>query len=135
EPTVANENALEKRIFFRLIDTSFKPVEKGMKIVLTSDGPSKYTVRKLSQPDKLVIRFYNTKLEIPEKLTKFKSGNFELDKGGVVQMELRQIGLSYSPTSEVILTLLPGTIQQIDRDLNQVVITLSSPPTVEKPVE
>ncbi len=135
EPAVANENALEKRIFFRLIDTSFKPVEKGMKIVLTSDGPSKYTVRKLSQPDKLVIRFYNTKLEIPEKLTKFKSGNFELDKGGVVQMELRQIGLSYSPTSEVILTLLPGTTPQIDRDLNQVVITLSAPPILEKPIE
>src|SRR5579863_4475035 len=57
ESLVAGENASDNKLFFRLIDVSFKPVDKGIKIVLTSDGPSKYTARKLSQPEKLIIRF------------------------------------------------------------------------------
>jgi type II secretory pathway component GspD/PulD (secretin) len=50
-------------------------------------------------------------------------------------MELRQIGPQFSPISEVILTLVPGTLNEIDRDLNQVVITLMAPVVVEKPTE
>jgi type II secretory pathway component GspD/PulD (secretin) len=50
-------------------------------------------------------------------------------------MELRQIGPQFAPISEVILTLAPGTIHEIDRDLNQVVITLMAPVTAEKAVE
>jgi type II secretory pathway component GspD/PulD (secretin) len=128
-------NSSDKRLFFRLIDLSFKPIEKGIKIVLTSDGLSKYTVRKLSQPEKLVIRFHDTKLEIADKLKRFKNNDPELKKGGLLLVEMRQIGPPFSPISEAILTLLPGTIHQIDRDLNQVVVTLSAPEAVEKPVE
>ena len=130
-----NEKPVEKSLFSRLIDASFKPVDKGIKIVLTSDGLSKYTVRKLSQPTKLVMRFHNTKLDINDKFRNVKASDEEVKKGGFVQMELRQIGPSFSPISEAIVTLLPGTSYQIDRDLNQVVLTLSAPVAAEKPMD
>ncbi len=133
EKTVSEiEKPNEKGLFSRLIDASIKPFDKGIKIVLTSDGPPKYTVRKLAQPVKLIMRFHNTKLEIAKK---FKNDESQLKKGGLVLLELRQIGPSFSPISEAILTLIPGTIHQIDRDLNQVIITLSGPAALEKPVE
>jgi type II secretory pathway component GspD/PulD (secretin) len=116
-----------KRLFSRLIDVSLKPFEKTLKIVLTSDGSSKYTVRKLSRPEKLIIRFHDSKLEVSEKLKKFTGQNEELQKGGLLFMEMRQIGPKFSPISEAILTLLPGTVHQIDRDLNQVIVTLTAP--------
>ncbi len=122
-------------LFSRLIETSIKPLDKGMKLILTSDQPAKYTFRKLSQPEKLVLRFYSTKLEVSEKLKKFTGGDVEFTKGGLVSMELRQIGPQFSPISEVILTLVPGTLNEIDRDLNQVVITLIAPTASEKPIE
>lgn len=125
--------AMEKSLFLRLIDASLRPMNTGLKLVLTSDGPSKYTIRKLSQPEKLVIHLQDTKIEVTEKLKKFKNGDVELQKGGLLSMELRQIGQSYSPISEILLTVMPGTIYQVDRDLNQVVITLSAAPVVQKP--
>jgi type II secretory pathway component GspD/PulD (secretin) len=122
-------------LFTRLIETSFKPLDKGIKLVLTSDQPAKYTFRKLSQPEKLILRFHSTKLEVAEKLKKFTGGDVEFIKGGLVSMELRQIGPQFSPISEVILTLIPGTLNEIDRDLNQVVVTLVAPTVSEKPLE
>ena len=129
-----SSNANEKKLFFRLIDLNYKPLEKGIKIVLTSDGPPKYTVRKLSQPEKLIIRFRDTKLEISEKLKNFKNGDSALRLGGLLSIELRQIGPPFSPISEAILTMIPGTVHQLDRDLNQVVITLSAPHPSEKAI-
>src|SRR5579871_1154920 len=131
----ATDGNSEKGFYSRLIDASVKPMENGIKLVLTSDGPSKYMIRRLSQPEKIIIHFYNTKLEIPEKLKKFKSGDPVLQKGGVLSLEFRQIGPSFSPISEAMLTVLPGTIHQVDRDLNQVVITLTAPSVAKKPVE
>ena len=122
-------------IFTRLIETSIKPLDKGIKLVLTSDQPAKYTFRKLSRPEKLILRFHATKLEVEEKLKKFNGGDVEFIKGGLVSMELRQIGPQFSPISEVILTLVPGTLNEIDRDLNQVVITLVAPTASGKPLE
>jgi len=125
----------EKGFYARLIDASLKPTDGGVKLVLTADGPSKYMVRRLSQPEKIIIHFYNTKLEISDKAKKFKSEDFALQKGGILSLEFRQIGPSFSPISEVMLTVLPGTTHQIDRDLNQVVITLTAPSIVKKPIE
>lgn len=122
-------------LFTRLIETSIKPLDKGIKLVLTSNQPAKYTFRKLSQPDKLILRFHSTKLEVTEKLKRFTGGDVEFIKGGLVSMELRQIGPQFSPISEVILTLVPGTLNEIDRDLNQVVITLAAPAASEKQAE
>jgi type II secretory pathway component GspD/PulD (secretin) len=129
------QNSNEKGFYTRLIDVSVKPTESNIKLVLTSDSPSKYIVRKLSQPEKIIVHFFNTKLDISEKLKNFKNDDVALKKGGLLSWEFRQIGPSFSPISEAILTVLPGTVQQIDRDLNQVVITLTAPPLVEKPVE
>ena len=126
------DSSNEKSLFSRLVDLSLKPTNDGIKVVLTSDGPSKYTVRKLSQPEKLVVRFQDTKLEIEEKMKKFLANDLEIQKGGLLSIECRQIGPAFSPISEVMLTLVPGTIHQIDRDLNQVVLTLSAPPIVQK---
>ncbi len=128
EPSPNPETSTEKGLFSRLIDASLKPTDNGLKLVLTSDSPSKYTVRKLSQPEKIIVHFYNTKLEIADKLRKFKNGDPALQKGGLLSVEFRQIGPSFSPISEAMLTVLPGTIDQIDRDLNQIVITLNAPP-------
>ncbi len=119
----------------RLIDASIKPLEKGIKLILTSDGPSKYVVRKLSQPDKLIVHFLNTRLEVTEREKKFKNDETELKKGGLISMEMRQLGPGFSPISEAILTLLPGTVYEVDRNLNQVVITLTAPEPVANPVE
>ncbi len=135
EANEANVKETEKGLFSRLIETSFKPLDKGVKLVLTSDQPAKYTFRKLSQPEKLVLRFRATKLEVAEKTRKFSSTDMEFIKGGLISMELRQIGPQFSPIAEVILTLVPGTLNEIDRDLNQVVITLAAPVISEKPVE
>src|SRR5579885_173958 len=59
-----NSSSAEKGLFSRLTDISYKPIEGGVKLVLTSDNPAKYTIRKLEQPEKLVLRFHNTKLEV-----------------------------------------------------------------------
>jgi type II secretory pathway component GspD/PulD (secretin) len=40
---------------------------------------------------------------------------------------MRQIGPSFSPISEAVLTLKAGTVSQIDHDLNQVIVTLGAP--------
>ncbi len=122
----------EKGLFSRLVDVSLKPLGNCIKVVLTSDGPSKYTIRKLSQPEKLVIRFQNTKLEIEDKVKKLRMDEIGIQKSGLLSLECRQIGPVFSPISEVLLTLLPGTVNQIDRDLNQVVLTLSAPPVIQK---
>lgn len=135
QPSVNADTNNEKGLYGRLIDASFKPTDNGIKLVLTSDGPSKYTVRKLSQPEKLIVHFYNTKLEIADRLKKFKNDDIALQKGGLLSLEFRQIGPSFSPISEAMLTVLPGTIHQIDRDLNQVVITLMAPPVAQKTQE
>ena len=126
-----NTSEAGKRSSDRLIDFSLKPMETGVKIVLTSDGPAKYTVRKLAQPEKLVIRFHGTRLEILEKDKKLKEAR-AFQKQGLLLMELRQIGPRFSPISEAILTLIPGTTHQVSRDLNQIVITLIPPPAFEK---
>jgi hypothetical protein len=69
---------------------------------------------------------------VAEKNLKSFGGDMEFIKGGLVSMELRQIGPQFSPISEVILTLVPGTLNEIDRDLNQVVITLVAPNFIGK---
>jgi type II secretory pathway component GspD/PulD (secretin) len=125
----------DKKGISRLIDSSIKPLEKGVQLILTLDGSVKYTVRKLAQPEKLVIRFHDTKLNINEKSKKFQNDDVELQKGGLLLLEMRQIGPAFSPISEAILTLAPGTTNQIDRDLNQIVITLTAPARIEKLVE
>ncbi len=136
EPSANAMDSSEKGPFSTLIDASLKPTDGGEKLVLTSDSPSKYTVRKLSQPEKIIVHFYNTKLEIANKLMKFKNSDPALQKGGLLSVEFRQIGPSFSPISEALLTVLPGTVDQVDRDLNQIVITLNAPPPApEAPVE
>jgi type II secretory pathway component GspD/PulD (secretin) len=136
--TTASESVLpvvgtsDEKGFSRLVDISLKPFGNGIKVVLTSDGPSKYTIRKLSQPEKMIIRFQDTKLEIEDKLKKIKTDEFEVEKSGLLSLDCRQIGPVFSPISEVMLTLVPGTISQIARDLNQVVLSLSAPPIVQK---
>lgn len=135
QPTPNADGNGEKGLYARLIDASLKPSDNSIKLVLTSDSPSKYMVRKLSQPEKIIIHFFNTKLEITDKLKNFKNDDAALKKGGLLSLEFRQIGPSFSPISEAMLTVLPGTIHQIDRDLNQVVITLTAPPIAQKPIE
>ena len=132
--SVGNDGATEKKLYSRLIDLSLSSFDKGEKIVFTSDGPSKYTIRKLSQPEKLIIRFNNTKLEVAEKIRKQLPLNSQSQKGGLLSLELRQIGPAFSPISEAVLTLATSTTYQVDRDLNQVVITLRSNPAEEKMV-
>jgi type II secretory pathway component GspD/PulD (secretin) len=128
------EGSTEKGLFSRLTDASIKPLDKGIKIVFTSDVPSKYSIRKLSRPEKLVVRFRDTKLDVAEKLRKYKSNDLELQKGGLLQLEMRQIGPTFSPISEIILSVVPGTLHKIDRDLNQVVLTIFSPFSQEEKI-
>ncbi len=123
---------MEKRIFSRLTDISIKPIDKGIKVVLTSDGPAKYNVRKLGQPERLVVWFHNTKLDVSQKGKVFKNNDMEMQKGGLISMELRQIGLGFSPISDITLMVIPGTVYKVDRDLNQVIITLVPPFSAEK---
>ncbi len=135
EASGAGESSSEgKKTIARLTDLSLKPMEGGLKVVLTSDGPAKYTVRKLVQPEKLAIRFHGALLEISDKDAKLKEAK-GFQKQGLLLLELRQIGPRYSPLSEALLTLLPGTTHQVSRDLNQVVITLTAPPAFGKTVE
>ncbi len=134
-PVADSTGDKQKGLFSRLVDVSLKPTVNGIKVVLTCDGPSKYIIRKLSQPEKLIIRFQDTKLEIDDKLKTIKANENEIQKGGLLSVDSRQIGPGFSPISEVMLTLVPGTISQIDRDLNQVVLNLSAPPVVQKPEE
>ncbi len=135
QPSLDPDGNGEKGLYARLIDVSLKPTDNSIKLVLTSDSPSKYMVRKLSQPEKIIIHFFNTKLEIPDKLKNFKNDDVAFKKGGLLSLEFRQIGPPFSPISEAMLTVSPGTIHQIDRDLNQVVITLTAPPIVKNPIE
>jgi type II secretory pathway component GspD/PulD (secretin) len=120
----------EIKNYSRLIEASVKPIENGVKLIMTSDSPSKYIVRKLSQPDKLIIHFLNTRLEVNEKSRKYKNDDMELKKGGLLSIEMRQLPPAFSPTSEALLTLLPGTVYEVDRNLNQVIIKLTAPQPV-----
>lgn len=119
----------------RLIEASVKPVENGIKLIMTSDSPSKYVVRKLSQPEKLIVHFLNTRLEISEKEKKYKNDDMELKRGGLISLEMRQLPQVFPPTSEALLALLPGTVYEVDRNLNQVIITLTAPQPIAKAAE
>ena len=77
----------------RLIEATVKPFENGIKFIMTSDGPSKYVVRKLSQPEKLIIHFLNTRLEVNEKDKKYKNDDSELKKGGLVSFQIGEEGV------------------------------------------
>jgi type II secretory pathway component GspD/PulD (secretin) len=134
EDKVASKGALEKSIFNRLIGLSLKQTDAGMKVVLTADGPVKYTVRKLARPEKLVVRLHGTKLDVKERVLAQKAGDPALTKGGLMMVESREIGTRLAPIAEIMLTLQPRTVHQISQDLNQVVITLNAP-TEEKAVE
>jgi type II secretory pathway component GspD/PulD (secretin) len=134
-PVASPRPAAEKSYFSRLIDASLRPSSSGLKLVLTSDGPSKYSVRKLTQPERILIHLRDTKLEINTKEKIFKSIDLETQKGGLASIEYRQIGQSYSPISEVLLSIVPGTTYQIDRDLNQIVVSLSAPRPVVRTEE
>ncbi len=135
DSTGADSGAFDKKIFSRLIDASLRPVDGSLKIVLTADSPAKYTVRKLSTPEKLVVRFINTHLDVPANEQKIQSDANLTAKSGLLSLEIRQIGQGFAPISEAILTIVPGTNYQIERNLNQIVINLTPPPVVEKPVE
>ena len=124
----------EKKLYSRLTDISVKTSENGLKMVFTADGTAKYNVRKLTQPEKLIIHFNNTKLEVTDKNKKILNLDQSLRKAGLASLELRQIGPQFSPTSEAILTLTPGTTYQIDRDLNQVIISTYVISAQEKPL-
>ncbi|HVZ79615.1 MAG TPA: secretin N-terminal domain-containing protein [bacterium] len=128
----ANKESHEKNIFSRLIDASIRPTNSGLKLVLTADGPSKYTVRKLTQPERLIIHLNDTKLEISSKVKSFKSDAVEAKQGGLLSIEFRQIRQGFSPMTEILLSILPGTTYQVDRDLNQIVVSLSAPEPVVK---
>ncbi len=132
DPKAAGDKAaakanMEKSIFNRLIGMSMKQTESGVKVVLTADGPVKYTVRKLARPEKLVVRLHGTKLDIKEKTVTHKPGDPALTKGGLLMVESREIGSRLAPIAEIMLTLQPHTIHQIAQDLNQVVVTLNAP--------
>jgi len=135
ESADAVSGAFDKKIFSRLIDASLRPVDGSLKIVLTADSPAKYTVRKLSTPEKLVVRFINTHLDVPANEQKIQSDANLTAKSGLLSLEIRQIGQGFAPISEAILTIVPGTNYQIERNLNQIVINLTPPPVAEKPVE
>lgn len=134
-PAALESSGLESKNSSRLIEASIKPLEDGIKLILTSDGPSKYVVRKLSQPEKLIIHFLNTRLEVMGREKNYKNDDLELKRGGLISLEMRQLGPGFSPISEALLTLLPGTVYEVDRNLNQVVITLTAPQPVAKPIE
>ena len=134
-PAALETSGSESKNSSRLIEASIKPLEDGIKLILTSDGPSKYVVRKLSQPEKLIIHFLNTRLEVTGREKNYKNDDLELKRGGLISLEMRQLGPGFSPISEALLTLLPGTVYEVDRNLNQVVITLTAPLPVAKPVE
>jgi type II secretory pathway component GspD/PulD (secretin) len=131
----SDESGESKMVFSRLIDVSTKETDKGEKLVLTLDSPAKYTLRKLLEPDRIILHFLDTKLEIKEGSKKFRSDDPELKRGGLLGMQFRQLGPAYLPTSEAILTVVPGVTEEIDKDLNQVVLTFSAPPEAEKAVE
>lgn len=125
----------EKGLFAQLTDASLRPMDNGIKLVLTTDVPTKYTVRKLSQPEKIILHFQNTKLVLSDINRKYKFDDLAFQKGGLLSIEFRQIPPTFSPIAETILTILPGTTYQLDRDINQVVITLTAPPVIQKSVE
>jgi type II secretory pathway component GspD/PulD (secretin) len=128
----SEEKTGDNKMFSRLIDASIRPLDKSMKFVLTLDGSVKYSIRKLSTPEKLVIRLFDTRLDVPVNEQNSKADADLLEKSGFVSMDLRQIGQHFSPISEAIMTIEPGTVYQVDRNLNQIVITLTAPPVVEK---
>lgn len=134
-PSPNAKTSPDKSLFSRLIDASIRPSNAGLKLVLTSDGPSKYTVRKLTAPERILIHLKDTKLEISSKAKTFKNGDFESQKGGLISVEYHQIGQSFSPSSEVLLSIVPGTNYQIDRDLNQIIVSLTAPQPVIKAEE
>jgi type II secretory pathway component GspD/PulD (secretin) len=134
-PASLETSGAESKNSSRLIEASIKPLDNGIKLIMTSDGPSKYVVRKLTQPDKLIVHFLNTRLEITDRVKNFKNDDLELRRGGLLSLEMRQLGPGFSPISEALLTLMPGTVYEVDRNLNQVVIALTAPQPVSKPVE
>ena len=135
EVSDAAPSSSDKKSYARLLDASLRPMDGSLKIVLTADSPAKYTVRKLSIPEKLVIHFMNTHLDVPASEQKVQGDSALMAKSGLLSLELRQIGQNFSPISEALISIAPGTTYQIDRNLNQIVVSLTPPPVAEKPVE
>ena len=123
----AKPHTVVEKMLSHLINISVNSTSKSMKIVLTTDSPIRYLVRTLVQPDRLLVHFPNTSLKIKKQVRHYANGSSEVKKGGLLAMQINQLGSSLSPISEVILTMIPGTIHEVNRTLNQVVITLTAP--------
>ncbi len=116
----------------RLIGQMVKPLSDGYKVVLTSDSPVRYKVHKLVSPDRVLILFNDTKMDLSDKNRNLKVEVESGKPGGLLRVEAQQLKLKPSPISEVILTLLPGALFQVDRDANQVVVTVTAAHPSEK---
>ncbi|MGH7739929.1 MAG: AMIN domain-containing protein, partial [bacterium] len=66
-PKSDSRSASGLKTYARLLDASLRPESESLKIVFTADSPARYTVRKLSTPEKLVLRFSDTHLDVPDK--------------------------------------------------------------------
>jgi type IV pilus secretin PilQ/predicted competence protein len=114
----------------RLIGQALKPMENGWKIILTMDSPARYKVLKLTGPDRVLVHFSNTKMDLSDKDVRQKLEGAKAK--GLLQLESRQYMQKPQPIAEVALTLAPGASFQVDRDANQVVLIVTNVPVVEK---
>lgn len=131
KPTVETKGpeALVPTPLSRLIGQAFKSTENGWKVILTLDSTARYKVMKLTGPDRVLVHFSNTKLDLSEKDVRKK---FEGAKAkGLLAMNCRQYAEKPQPIAEVELTLAPGATFQVDRDANQVVLVVTSLPSTE----
>jgi len=116
----------------RLIGQAMKSTENGWKIILTLDSPARYKVLKLTSPDRVLVHFENTKLDVAEKDLRKKLDGAK--SKGLLSMEARQIIQKPQPRAEVLVTLAPGASFQVDRDANQVVLGVTQSSVVSSPV-
>jgi type II secretory pathway component GspD/PulD (secretin) len=127
---VKTEEAVPVTPISRLIGQALKPMENGWKIILTMDSPARYKILKLTGPDRVLVHFTNTKMDLADKDV-FQKLDGAKSKG-LLQFQARQYMQKPVPITEVALTLAPGASFQVDRDANQVVLVVTNLPVSEK---
>jgi type II secretory pathway component GspD/PulD (secretin) len=104
---------------YRLIDVNAKNLGAKTRIIVTTDGPVKYRVRKDSSDKKIT-------LNLIDSISLWQKGSLKMDDGAVREASVNEDGKK--KVTNVVLSLAYNTPYTVSKDQNQIVIDMDNQP-------
>jgi type II secretory pathway component GspD/PulD (secretin) len=104
-------------IIYRIVDVSGKDLKKKHRIIITTDGPVKYKIKKDEKAKKLILNLINA-------ISVYGKNKLVLSDGVVDTVEINEDGKNKSV--DVVLQLKENSPYTVVRDLNQIVIDVEN---------